>query len=404
MLPRKPIEASQTSPKVDTKTLEFNPSRVPQSPEDFGTDEMLINMGPQHPSTHGVLRVEITTDGEIIKKARPFIGYLHRCFEKCSELVGYPGTMPYTDRMDYLASMNCNHGYALAVEKLMGLEVPERAEYIRVIIAELGRIASHLVSFGSYALDLGAVTPIIYAFREREVILNIFEAVCGARLTYNYYRIGGVSGDLTPKMIDMIRDFVDYFEPKLIDYDNLLSYNKIFIERTANVGVIPLDMAINYGLTGPMLRGSGMKWDLRKNDPYSIYDRFDFNIPVGTGAQGQLGDCWDRYIVRMREMKESCKIIRQAIERIPAGAAIAENIPKIIKPPKGEVYVRVENPRGEMGYYIISDGSAKAYRCKARSASFANLAILQAIAPGVMLADLVAIIGSIDIVLGDVDR
>jgi NADH-quinone oxidoreductase subunit D len=382
--------------------------RVPHAgipPGDIETDEMVLSMGPQHPSTHGVLRLEVTTDGEVVKKVRPFIGYLHRCFEKHAEKVGYPGVVPYTDRMDYLAAMNNNHGYVLAVEKLLGLEVPERAEYIRVIMAELNRIASHLVAFGTYGLDIGAVTPFLYAFREREMILDIFEMTCGARLTYNYYRIGGVGADLTPEIIDKIKEFLDDFEPKLKEYDALLSYNKIFIERTAGIGVIPLEMAIDYGITGPMLRASGMKWDLRKDDPYSIYDRFDFDIPTGVGLKGPKGDCWDRYIVRMREMAESCKIIRQALEQLPDGDYILPKLPKMIRPPKGaEVYVRVENPRGELGYYIISDGTHNPYRVKVRSPCFTNLAILPAISKGVMLADLVAIVGSIDIVLGEVDR
>jgi NADH-quinone oxidoreductase subunit D len=373
-------------------------------PEDLHTEEMIINMGPQHPSTHGVLRLEITTDGEIVKGCRPFIGYLHRCFEKHSEKVGYTGVVPYTDRMDYLAAMNNNHGYVLTVEKLMGLEIPERCEYIRVIMAELNRIASHLVAFGTFGNDLGAVTPLIYGFRDREKILDIFEAACGARLTYNYYRIGGVSGDLTPDMVQMVKSFLDYFEPKLKDYDDLLSYNKIFIERCAGVGIIPLPMAVSYGITGPALRGSGMKWDLRKNDPYSIYDRFDFDVPVGRGLKGVVGDCWDRYMVRMWEMAESVKILRQCLAQMPEGDFISPKAPKTVKAPKGEVYVRVENPRGELGYYLVSDGKLNIYRLKVRPPCFTNLAVVPAIANGVMIADLVAIIGSIDIVLGEVDR
>lgn len=373
-------------------------------PQDLRTEEMLINMGPQHPSTHGVLRVEITTDGEVIREARPFMGYLHRCFEKHSEHVGYTGVIPYTDRMDYLAGMNNNHGYVLVVEKLMGLEVPERAEYIRVIMAELNRIASHLVAFGTFANDLGAVTPLLWSFRDREPILDIFEKVCGARLTYNYYRIGGVSGDLTAEMITDIRQFVDYFEPMIKEYHALLSYNKIFIERTAGIGVIPLEMAINYGLTGPQLRGSGMKFDLRKDQPYSIYDKFEFDVPVGRGMKGEIGDCWDRYMVRMWEMAESVKIIRQCLDQLPEGDYINPKTPKTIKAPKGEAFVRVENPRGELGYYLVSEGKTSPYRLKVRPPCFANLGVLPAISDGVMIADLVAIIGSLDIVLGEIDR
>jgi NADH-quinone oxidoreductase subunit D len=377
--------------------------RTPRAPE-LQTEEMILQMGPQHPSTHGVLRLELTTDGEVVRKVRPFIGYLHRCFEKHSEKVGYTGVIPYTDRMDYLAAMNNNHGYVITVEKLLGLEVPERAEYIRVIIAEMNRIASHLVAFGTFANDLGATTPLLYAFREREKILDIFEMVCGARLTYNYYRIGGVSGDLTPEMLQKIAEFCDYFEPKLKDYDDLLSYNKIFIERTAGVGVIPLSMAVNYGITGPPLRASGMKWDLRRNDPYSIYPRLDFDIPVGKGLRGELGDTWDRYIVRMWEMAECLKIIRQCLAQIPEGDILSPKTPKLIKCPKGEVYCRVENPRGELGYYLVSDGKPNIWRLKVRSPCFTNLAIIDAISDGIMIADLVAILGSLDIVLGEIDR
>jgi NADH-quinone oxidoreductase subunit D len=368
------------------------------------TEEMILNMGPQHPSTHGVLRLELTTDGEVVREVRPFIGYLHRCFEKHSEKVGYTGVIPYTDRMDYLAAMNNNHGYVITVEKLLGLEVPERAEYIRVIIAELNRIASHLVAFGTFANDLGATTPLLYAFREREKILDIFEMVCGARLTYNYYRIGGVSGDLTPEMLKMIAEFCDYFEPKLKDYDDLLSYNKIFIERTAGVGVIPLSMAVSYGITGPPLRASGMRWDIRKHDPYSIYPRLDFDVPVGKGLKGELGDSWDRYIVRMWEMAECLKIIRQCLAQIPEGDFISPKTPKLIKCPKGEVYCRVENPRGELGYYLVSDGKPNIWRLKVRSPCFTNLAVIDAISDGILIADLVAILGSLDIVLGEIDR
>jgi NADH-quinone oxidoreductase subunit D len=376
---------------------------TPKPPE-LQTEEMILNMGPQHPSTHGVLRLEVTTDGEVVRNVRPFIGYLHRCFEKHAEKVGYTGVIPYTDRMDYLAAMNNNHGYVITVEKLLGLEIPERAEYIRVIIAELNRIASHLVAFGTFANDVGATTPLLYAFREREQILDIFEMACGARLTYNYYRIGGVSGDLTPEMLQKIAEFCDYFEPKLKDYDDLFSYNKIFIERAAGVGVIPLSMAVNYGITGPALRASGMKWDLRKNDPYSIYPKLDFDIPIGRGLKGELGDTWDRYMVRMWEMAECLKIIRQCLAQIPEGDYLSPKTPKLIKCPKGEVYCRVENPRGELGYYLVSDGKPNLWRLKVRSPCFTNLAVIDAISDGVMIADLVAILGSLDIVLGEIDR
>ncbi len=368
------------------------------------TEEMVLNMGPQHPSTHGVLRLQLLTDGEVVREAEPHIGYLHRCAEKIGENVTYPQFVPYTDRMDYLAGMNCNHSFALAVERLMGLSVPERAEYIRILVLELNRIASHLVAFGTYGIDIGAFTPFFYAFRERERVLDLFEELCGARLTYNYVRIGGVMADLTPGWLDKVRHFLDYFEPKIREYDELLSYNTIFIRRTAKVGVLPAALAIGYGVTGPNLRGSGVKWDVRKGEPYSIYDRFDFDVPVGKGEMGALGDCWDRYMVRIREMRESVKILRQALANVPEGPVMAEEVGKSVKPPAGELYTRVENPRGEMGFWLVSNGKDTAVRAKARAPSFCSMSVFKEISRGAMLADLVAIIGSLDIVLGEIDR
>nr|BAL57989.1 NADH dehydrogenase I subunit D [uncultured prokaryote] len=366
-------------------------------------DELNVNMGPQHPSTHGVLRLLLRTDGEIVKEAIPHIGYLHRSIEMIAEKINYSQFMPYTDRLDYLAAMNNNLAYALTVEKLMGIEVPERAQYIRVIMAELNRIASHLVAIGTFGLDLGVVTPFFYAFREREYILDLFEMCCGARLTYNYMRIGGVANDLPPGFMDRLRDFLDYFVPRVEEYNQLMSFNKIFIERTAGIGVLPPDVAINYGVTGPNLRGSGVKWDLRKDVPYCIYPRFEFNIPVGSGMVGKVGDSWDRYWVRVQEMLESVKIIRQAMEQIPAGEVRAK-LPRLIKPPVGEVFFRAENPRGELGFYIVSDGSPNPYRLKIRAPSFCNLSVFEEISKDWMIADLVAILGSLDIVLGEIDR
>ncbi len=373
------------------------------NPDPLKTDEYILNMGPQHPSTHGVLRVLLKTDGEIVESATPYIGYLHRTFEKHAEYMTWPQIVPYVDRMDYLASMNNDLGYALAVEKLMGLEVNERAQYLRVIVAELNRIASHLVYLGTYGLDVGAFTPFLYAFREREAIIDLFEEISGARLLYNYIWIGGVAFDAPEGWLQKVADFCDYFEPKIKEYNDLLSYNKIFIERTANVGIIPADLAINYGLSGPSLRGSGVKFDLRKNDPYCIYDRFDFNICIGTGEKGTLGDTWDRYFVRIQEMVESVKIIRQAVKQIPDGDA-KETVPKNVRVPKGELYFRSETPRGELGYYIVSDGGKTPVRVKVRAPAFSNLSIIPAIAPGLMVADLVAVLGSLDIVLGEIDR
>jgi len=370
------------------------------------TEEMVLNMGPQHPSMHGVLRLELVLDGEIIVDVIPHIGYLHRCFEKHAEAMTYPQVIPYCDRMDYVASMSMDFGYVVAMERLMGIRVPERVEYIRVIMAELQRIASHLIAIGTYGIDIGAFTPFLYCFRDRERILDLFEITCGARLLYNYMWVGGLSHDIPPNFVDKAKDFCRYFKPKIKELNDLLSYNKIFIERTAKIGILPPDVAINYGVSGPNLRGSGLKWDLRRNDPYSIYDRFEFDIPVGIndgGIGAVVGDCWNRYMVRVWEMEQSVRIIEQALEQIPDGDVQAA-IPKRVKPPVGEVYARTEAPRGELGYYIISDGSLNPYRIKARSPCFVNLSALPVMSRGYMIADLIAIAGSIDIVLGEVDR
>jgi len=367
------------------------------------TEEMVLNMGPQHPSTHGVLRLELTLEGEIITKVVPHIGYLHRCFEKHCEAMTYQQVVPYTDRMDYLAAMGNELGYAIAVEKLLNIQVPERVEYIRVIMAELQRIASHLVAIGTYGADIGAFTPFLYCFRDRERILHLFEITCGARLLYNYIWPGGLSHDLHPDFVRLTIEFIKEFRPNLVELNNLLTYNRIFIDRTANVGILPVETAINFGITGPMLRGSGMKWDLRRDDPYSVYHKFEFDIPVGEGKMGTVGDSWDRYFVRVREMEESLKIIEQALDQLPEGD-VTSAIPKRIKPPVGQVYTRIENPRGELGYFIISDGSTSPFRVKVRAPSFVNLQIMDELCRGHMVADVVAILGSVDIVLGEVDR
>ncbi|HPK04103.1 MAG TPA: NADH-quinone oxidoreductase subunit D, partial [Candidatus Sumerlaeota bacterium] len=362
-----------------------------------------VNMGPQHPSTHGVLRLVVRTDGEIVREAWPQIGFLHRCFEKVAESVTYAQVTPYCDRMDYLASMNNGLAWCLAVERLGGIEVPERAAYLRVMMAELNRIASHLLAFGTYALDLGAFTPFLYGFRERELILSIFEKISGGRLLYHYPRLGGVARDLTPELAGEIRAFIAQMRRAWPEYNELLSENQIFIKRTANVGVIPAAMAVAYGLTGPCLRGSGVKFDLRRAKPYSLYERFDFDIPVGEGLKGEVGDCWDRYWVRMREIIESLRIIEQALDGLPEGE-IQTKVSRTLKLPAGEVYVPCENPRGELGYYLISDGKTSPLRVKARGPSFNNLSITHALVRDVLIADVVAIVGSIDIVLGEVDR
>lgn len=367
------------------------------------TETMVLNMGPQHPSTHGVLRLELEIEGELIRKVIPHLGYLHRCFEKHAEAMTYPQVIPYTDRLDYLAAMGNNFGYVLATEKLLGIQVPERVEYIRVIMAELQRIASHLVALGTNGLDIGAFTPFLYLFRDREYILSLFEMTCGARMLYNYMWVGGLSHDIHPDFVRKTKEFLNYFRPTITELNNLLSFNKIFIERTANIGVLPLDTAINFGATGPVLRGSGLAFDLRREDPYSIYNRFEFDIPTGKGLVGTVGDCWDRYYVRVLEMEQSLKIVEQAIDNIPEGD-VHSAIPKRIKPPKGTSYVRIENPRGELGYFIISDGNVNPFRVKVRAPSFVNLEVFGELCKGHLVADVIAILGSIDIVLGEVDR
>ncbi len=386
---------------------------------DIRTEELLLNIGPQHPSTHGVLRVVVRTDGEIILGSEVHVGYLHRCFEKIAENVTYVQVTPYTDRMDYLASMANNIAWSMAVEKLAGVQPPRRAELIRIVMAEMQRIASHLMAIGTYGLDLGAFTPFLYCFRDREKILKIFEKICGQRLNYNYIRPGGVPFDMTDDMIADCEWFVDYFGPRLDEVNELFTYNGIFIQRTANVGILPADMAISYGCTGPVLRGSGVRRDLRKDQPYGLYPEFEFSIPVGKGTKGTVGDCWDRYYVRVEECFESIKILKQAIPKLkatkppaddpdakksPNKFIMAEQFLRVLKVPKGEVYCKVENPRGELGYYVVSDGSPKPWRVKARAPSFHNIHVLPEISKGCMVADMVAIIGSIDIVMGEVDR
>ena len=370
-------------------------------------DKMVLNMGPQHPSTHGVLRLKIITDGEIVSSVEPIIGYLHRCFEKHCEHLSYEQILPFTDRCDYLASMHMTHAFSIAVEKLLDVEIPKRVEYIRVIIAELQRIASHLISIGAFGLDVGAITPFTWTLRDRERILDLFEALCGARLLYNYVWPGGVSHDLPPTFLQRTTEFLDYFEPQIEEYNQLLTTNKIFIERTADVGVMPADVAINFGVTGPTLRGSGVDYDLRKTEPYSIYEKFDFNVPVGEGLMGTVGDCWDRYYVRILEVKESVKILRQAIKSIPSKKEDDfTNVifPKKVRPAKGEVYSRYESARGDVGFYIKSDGKNVPTRVKMRSPAYCNLSVLNEISSGWMISDVITILGSLDIVLGEIDR
>jgi NADH-quinone oxidoreductase subunit D len=380
------------------------PTTIPGLGRALKTEEMVISMGPQHPSTHGVLRLELVVDGEVVVDVIPHIGYLHRCFEKhCEHMTNYQQVIPYADRMDYVAAMSNEFGFVVACEKLLKIKVPERVEYIRVIMAEFSRIVSHLIAIGTYGMDIGAFTPFLYCMRDRERVLDIFEQTCGARLLYNYMWIGGLSHDVQPGFEAKVKDFCRYFRPQIKELNDLLSYNKIFIKRTANVGVLPADVAINYAVSGPVLRGSGVHWDLRKNDPYSVYDHLDFEIPVGKGLKGTVGDCWDRYMVRVHEMEQSVNIIEQAVDKLPAGD-VASAIPKRIRPDAGDVYVRTETPKGELGYYVVSDGTATPFRVKVKSPCFVNLSALPAMCRGAMIADIVAVLGSIDIVLGEVDR
>lgn len=360
--------------------------------------ELVLNMGPQHPSTHGVLRVVLKLDGEKVLGLDCVIGYLHRGVEKIGEHRTYTQFAPYTDRMDYVAAVSNGLGYCLAVEKLIGVQAPPRAEYIRVIMTELCRIASHDVWLGTHALDLGAMTPVFYAFRDREEILKIFEKYCGARLTTHAFRIGGCQYETYDGFEKDVKAFCDFVEPKIAEYETLLSGNRIWIERTRNVGILNGPDCIALGVTGPVLRASGTKWDLRKAQPYSGYEKFDFEIPVGTN-----GDTYDRYLVRIEEMKQSVRIIRQAVDSIPEGPIMAK-VPKVLKPPVGEVYVSIEAPKGELGYFIVSDGSTQPYRVRVRPPSFVNLQALDKMCRGQLIADVVAIIGTLDIVLGEVDR
>ena len=362
------------------------------------TEEMLLNVGPQHPSTHGVFRLIIKIDGEIITEATPVIGYLHRGTEKLAENLQYTQIIPYTDRMDYLAAMTNNYVLCHAVETMMAIEVPEKAEFLRVLAMELGRISSHLVWWGTYLLDIGAISPFLYAFREREMIQNLLNELSGARLTFNYMRVGGVKWDAPDGWIDKVRDFVPYMREQLKGYHELVSGNEIFMKRIKGVGTYTKEEAIQYSLSGANLRCTGVKYDLRKTEPYSIYNRFDFDIPTKDG-----GDAWSRYQIRMEEIEESLKIIEQAVEQFPIQGTIMAKVPKIIKAPAGDAFVRIEAPRGEIGCYSASDGKKETFRLKFRRPSFYNLQILPKLLKGENIANLITILGAIDIVLGEVD-
>jgi len=365
----------------------------------FGTDEYVVNLGPQHPATHGVLRLIVKLDGETVKETVPILGYLHRSIEKICENRTYPQCITYTDRIDYVSAMSVNLAFAIATEKLMNIQSPARAEWLRMIFVELQRLASHLLWMGAFAGDIGALTPFLYGLRERERILDLFEMTCGQRLTYNYIRIGGVMIDILPEFVPKCLAFLDYFEPKIDEYEDLLTYNPIFLERTKGVGVIESEFGINAGVCGPSLRGSGIACDVRKQQPYLYYDQVKFEECIETA-----GDCWSRYKVRMREMRESVSIIRQSLERLEPGPIEAKMPPVLKAPVNSEIYSRIESSRGEMGVYLVGDGTAKPWKAKFRCASFSNLYVLDQLTKGWKVADIMAVLGSLDMIVPEVDR
>lgn len=384
--------------------------------EGLKTEEFVVNVGPQHPSTHGLLRLVVTLDGEMIKEVVPHIGYLHRSTEKIAENRYYHSFVPYTDRTDYISAMLMNWGYVMTVEKVAGICIPVRAEYIRVLIGELNRISSHLLFYGTFGMDVGAYTPFLWAFREREKILDLFEALCGQRLTYNYYRIGGVSHDFPKGWVDRLEKLLENFKKVYKELDDILTYNIIFLKRTKNVGVLSKEKAIAWGCTGPVLRGSGVNWDLRWDEPYSVYGELKFEVPVGKN-----GDVWDRYWVRMQEMLQSVSMIEQCLaklrnmddklSRLPTGgnewkenAQFVIRTQSVLHVEPGEAYVRIESTRGELGHYLVSRGGTKPWKLKIRSGAFSNLSVLPEICRGVLVGDLIAILASLDIVLGEIDR
>jgi NADH-quinone oxidoreductase subunit C/D len=387
------------------------------------TEDLLLNMGPQHPATHGVLRVVLELEGEKVIKATPDLGYLHRGVEKLCEGLTYQQIIPHTDRLDYICSMSNNYAYVRAVEKLMDIKIPERGEYVRTIVAEMQRIVGHLFWLGTQALDIGAMTVFFWTFREREVLLDLFEMLCGARLTMNYYRVGGVDSDLTPEIISRLREFLKDLPSKIQEYDTLLLNNRIWLSRTKDVAVISAEDAISFGLTGPPLRGSGVMYDIRKVNPYGVYDRVQWEVPLGKN-----GDTFDRYWVRMQEINQSARIIEQCLDQLPEGPVLAD-VPQVVappkekvmtdmqslihhfiiftqgfKPPKGEIYCATEAPKGELGFYIVSDGTPQPYRLKIRSPSYVHLGAFDHMARGYMVADIVTIFGTYDIVMGECDR
>ena len=381
--------------------------------EDLKSEEMIISLGPQHPSTHGVLRLEVISDGEWIKEVVPHLGYLHRCFEKHAEALPFNQIIPYVDRLDYMAAMNSEHAYVMAVEKMLDLtgKLPKRIEYIRVLVAELNRIASHFVAIGTYGLDIGAYTPFLWLMRDREDIQRMLEWLSGARMLYNYVWVGGLFYDLPIGFEEKLQELIPVIKNTIKEVKQLVEDNSIFIKRTAGVGVLPLNAAINYGCTGPVLRGSGLPFDLRRIDAYSVYPELEFDIPVGEGAMGSVGDCWDRNHVRIRECEESIRIMEQCLVQLLGDEKRTREfdpqalVPKKIRPKAMDTYVRAENPKGELGFYIRTDGRSDIpQRLKVRACSFHHLSVLPYLAKGTYLADLVAIIGSLDLVMGEVDR
>jgi NADH-quinone oxidoreductase subunit C/D len=421
-------------PRLDEPPVEMTDGEIPEERKkpflaetapsgNRRREELLLNMGPQHPSTHGVLRVVLELDGERIVKATPDLGYLHRGVEKLAEGLAYMQVIPHTDRLDYVCAMANNYAYVRAVEKLLGITVPERAEYIRTVVAEMQRIVGHLFWLGTQALDIGAMTVFFWTFREREVLLDMFEKLCGARLTLNYYRIGGVDSDFTPDLVLRLKTFLDTFPQKVSEYDSLIASNRIWLGRTRHVAVISGEDAINFGLTGPTLRGSGVAYDVRKLEPYGVYHKVDWEVPVGKN-----GDTYDRYWVRMEEMRQSARIIAQCLDQMPPGPIMAD-VPQYIpppkplvmrdmeslihhfiiftqgfKPPKGETYCATEAPKGELGFFIVSDGSSRPYRLKIRSPSFVHMGAFDHMARGYLISDIITIFGTYDIVMGECDR
>lgn len=396
-----------------------------ESPVELKAKELTISMGPQHPATHGVLRLVLELNGETVVKCTPYVGYLHRGVEKLAENRTYLTALPLTDRLDYIAAMANNAGYCLAVERLFGIEAPERAKYIRTIVAEMSRISSHILWLGTHALDIGAMTVFLYSFREREWILDLFEMLCGARLTTSYVRIGGVRNDVSQEFLDSLYRFTDEFPGRVKEYETLIDQNRIWLKRTKGIGVIEADEAVSWGLSGPTLRGSGVSYDVRKFAPYDAYDRVEFDVPIG-----KKGDVYDRYRCRMEEFRQSNRIIRQCIENLPRGPVMAPDAPKVTLPPKdnilksmesmihhfilitkgpmaapeGEIYSAIEAPKGELGFYIISDGSGRPYRMRVRAPSFVHASVIPRLCEGSLVADVIANIGTVDIVLGECDR